>query len=334
MTEYTTSHKVVVIGGGYAGTLAANRLRRRDNVDVTLVNPRPEFVERIRLHQFVARTGDATIDYGTLLGEDIQLVVDSATRIDTRSRTVQLASGRALDYDHVIYAVGSTAATPSYRPDVLYDRSLVDRMIKTFQAVVAIPQQIDLHLLAQDLLQILVVEAVPLQVHLPGLGIPARDVVCGLQRRLARIAGGRAVGVLAGLRHHVARLGRGDDQSKILSVVAGDRRASGAQIIGQVAEGARHAHPPGLILPVGTPWQLRDDPVVEVPPAWPIADKLGRAGSSIRDRSEVAQRSHACRRSWLNNATCAVLFIHTLSGAICSWLTLLVQEIVQGAEVP
>jgi NADH dehydrogenase len=102
--------KVVVIGGGYAGTLAANRLRTRADVDITLVNPRPKFVERIRLHQFVARTGDATIDYGTLLSEGIQLVVDSATRIDTTARTVQLASGRELDYDYVIYAVGSTGA--------------------------------------------------------------------------------------------------------------------------------------------------------------------------------------------------------------------------------
>ncbi|MFL4909838.1 NAD(P)/FAD-dependent oxidoreductase [Streptomyces sp. MMS24-I2-30] len=116
MTEHSTSHKVVVIGGGYAGTLAANRLRVRADVDITLVNPRPTFVDRIRLHQFVAGTGDATLDYGTLLGEGIQLVVDSATHIDTVARSVRLASGRALDYDYVIYAVGSTGATPSSVP--------------------------------------------------------------------------------------------------------------------------------------------------------------------------------------------------------------------------
>ncbi|KJK47767.1 pyridine nucleotide-disulfide oxidoreductase [Lentzea aerocolonigenes] len=116
MTKHNTPHKVVVIGGGYAGTLAANRLRMRADVDITLVNPRPEFVERIRLHQFVAHTGDATIDYGTLLGEDVHLVVDGATRIDTAARAVLLASGRALDYDYLIYAVGSTAATSSAVP--------------------------------------------------------------------------------------------------------------------------------------------------------------------------------------------------------------------------
>jgi NADH dehydrogenase len=109
----TANHNIIVIGGGYAGTLAANRLRVRDDVDVTLVNPRPEFVERIRLHQYVARTGEATLDYGTLLGEGIQLVVDSVTRIDSGARTVQLASGNVLAYDYLIYAVGSTAATPT-----------------------------------------------------------------------------------------------------------------------------------------------------------------------------------------------------------------------------
>ncbi|MEU8363102.1 FAD-dependent oxidoreductase [Nonomuraea sp. NPDC048882] len=115
-SEHHTPHKVVVIGGGYAGTLAANHLRMRADIDITLVNPRPEFVERVRLHQFVAGTGEATVDYGTLLGEGIELVVDSATRIDTAARTVQLASGRALNYDYVIYAVGSTGATPSSVP--------------------------------------------------------------------------------------------------------------------------------------------------------------------------------------------------------------------------
>ncbi|WP_255622050.1 hypothetical protein [Pseudonocardia sp. DSM 110487] len=41
MPAQATTHRVVVVGGGYAGTLAANRLRKRDNVDVTLLNPRP-----------------------------------------------------------------------------------------------------------------------------------------------------------------------------------------------------------------------------------------------------------------------------------------------------
>ncbi|SEH66228.1 NADH dehydrogenase [Mycolicibacterium rutilum] len=113
---HTPNTKVVVIGGGYSGTLAANHLRLRGNLDITLVNPRPKFVERIRLHQAVTGDYDASVDYGTLLGEGIRLVVDTATRIDTDARTVQLASGAELDYDYAIYAVGSTAAFPAAVP--------------------------------------------------------------------------------------------------------------------------------------------------------------------------------------------------------------------------
>ncbi|RDH76217.1 FAD-dependent oxidoreductase [Mycolicibacterium moriokaense] len=109
----TRTH-VIVIGGGYAGTFAANHLRLRNDIDITLINPRPRFVERIRLHQLVAGNHDATADYGSLLGEGINLVVDSATKINTSVRTVEFASGRRpLRYDYVIYAVGSTGAVPA-----------------------------------------------------------------------------------------------------------------------------------------------------------------------------------------------------------------------------
>src|SRR3984957_1116993 len=114
MTDQRTH--IVVIGGGYAATPAANHLRMRADVDIPLVNPRPKFVERIRLPQHVAGNYDATVDYGTLLGGGVSLVVDSATRIDTAARKVELASGAALDYDYLIYAVGSTGAVPAAVP--------------------------------------------------------------------------------------------------------------------------------------------------------------------------------------------------------------------------
>ena len=116
MTAAPQETHVVVVGGGYAGTLAANRLRQRRDVNVTLVNPRPVFVERIRLHQLVADTGTATVDYATLLGEGVQLVVDSVAQIETARRRVRLTSGTELDYDYLIYAVGSTGATPAGVP--------------------------------------------------------------------------------------------------------------------------------------------------------------------------------------------------------------------------
>jgi NADH dehydrogenase len=101
---------VIVVGGGYAGVMAANRLTRRAGVTVTLINPRPAFVERIRLHQLVGGSNDALVDYQRILAGSVGLVIDTVTRIDAAGRRVTLASGGTLDYDYLIYAVGSGSA--------------------------------------------------------------------------------------------------------------------------------------------------------------------------------------------------------------------------------
>ncbi|CAM5303512.1 oxidoreductase [Streptomyces avidinii] len=109
MTENT---EVVVIGGGYAGVMAANRLTQRADVTVTLINPRPDFVERIRLHQLVGGSDDAVVAYREVLAEDVRLVVDTVALIDAAGRSVALAAGGAIGYDYLVYAAGSGSAAP------------------------------------------------------------------------------------------------------------------------------------------------------------------------------------------------------------------------------
>ena len=108
----TGNTRVVVVGGGYAGVMAANRLTRRGDVTVTLINSRPAFVERIRLHQMVAGNYDASADYARLLAKGVDLVVDTVTGIDAGDRVVTLAGGGTARYDYLIYAVGSVGAAP------------------------------------------------------------------------------------------------------------------------------------------------------------------------------------------------------------------------------
>lgn len=109
----TKDISVVVVGGGYAGVMAANRLTQRDDLAVTLINPRPNFVHRIRLHQLVGATGDAVVSYRKILADRVRLVVDTASRIDAAERTVSSANGSMLGYDYLIYAVGSGSADPT-----------------------------------------------------------------------------------------------------------------------------------------------------------------------------------------------------------------------------
>ncbi|GAA3067575.1 FAD-dependent oxidoreductase [Streptomyces roseofulvus] len=105
--------EVVVIGGGYAGVMAANRLTQRDDVTVTVINPRPSFVPRLRLHQLVGGSHPAVVRYEEVLAERVRLVVDTVARIDAPARVVTLESGTTVRYDHLIYAVGSTVARPA-----------------------------------------------------------------------------------------------------------------------------------------------------------------------------------------------------------------------------
>ena len=110
MTENTD---VVVIGGGYAGVMAANRLTQRDDVTVTLINPRPTSSSGSACTSWWAGPHDAVVDYREVLAEGVRLVVDTVTRIDAAERSVTLASGGTVDYDYLIYAVGSGSADPA-----------------------------------------------------------------------------------------------------------------------------------------------------------------------------------------------------------------------------
>lgn len=99
--------RVVVVGAGYAGVMAANRIQSagRTDVEVTVVNPRPDFVERVRLHQHATESGGATVPLAEVLHAGVRLHVGTVDRIGDRA--LALADGSTLAFDHLVYAVGS-----------------------------------------------------------------------------------------------------------------------------------------------------------------------------------------------------------------------------------
>ncbi|MGW6660211.1 NAD(P)/FAD-dependent oxidoreductase [Rhodococcus sp. NPDC055024] len=99
---------VVVIGAGYAGAMAAKRLlRTRSDVAVTVVNPRPHFVQRIRLHQMIAAGYDARVSFDRALPRAAHRVFGKVTTIEAALGRLTLDDGSVLDYDYLVYAVGS-----------------------------------------------------------------------------------------------------------------------------------------------------------------------------------------------------------------------------------
>ena len=106
------AHRIVVLGAGYSGMLAARRLAggfKRGDVQLTLVNASTEFVERVRLHQ--AAAGQRLVERDlreSLRGTGVELVVGQVVAIDPVAHEVRLESGRVVGYDKLVYALGSS----------------------------------------------------------------------------------------------------------------------------------------------------------------------------------------------------------------------------------
>ena len=109
------THRVVVLGAGYAGFPAAKRLARQvypEEVSVELVTASPRFVERPRLHQLA--TGQQLRDLplaDLLAGTAVGLRVGRVSAVDRAHRFISVATENGtetLAYDTLVYALGST----------------------------------------------------------------------------------------------------------------------------------------------------------------------------------------------------------------------------------
>ncbi|MFD3509710.1 NAD(P)/FAD-dependent oxidoreductase [Nocardia sp. NPDC058666] len=111
----TTPHRIVVLGAGYTGMLAAIRLATRTrklDVRITLVNPSARFTERLRMHQIAAGQELAHHDIPEILeGTDIEFVQGWVTAIDPTSQRVHVDGVGELAYDELVYALGSVTDT-------------------------------------------------------------------------------------------------------------------------------------------------------------------------------------------------------------------------------
>ncbi|MFB8247746.1 NAD(P)/FAD-dependent oxidoreductase [Streptomyces sp. NPDC055952] len=112
-----TKHRVVVLGAGYAGAYVAGTLARRlapSEVEVTVVNAEPDFVQRLRLHQLAAGQEIETPPLADVFaGTGVRLVVARVTGIAPERRVVTVAGGDGggeFGYDTLVYALGSHGA--------------------------------------------------------------------------------------------------------------------------------------------------------------------------------------------------------------------------------
>ncbi|WP_431957858.1 NAD(P)/FAD-dependent oxidoreductase [Nocardia lijiangensis] len=110
-------HRIVVLGAGYGGAIAAGRLARRlhrDDFEITLVNGDAEFVERVRMHQLASGQDLARRPLRDVYaGTGVQVRTAWVTAVDVDRKIVDLtgeSGAETLGYDTLVYALGSAVA--------------------------------------------------------------------------------------------------------------------------------------------------------------------------------------------------------------------------------
>jgi NADH dehydrogenase FAD-containing subunit len=109
--------RILVAGAGYAGVACAVRLARKvrgTGASVALADPRPYFVERVRLHEDVAGDVRRRAPLRDHVGAHGVEVIDGRVEgVDLVARRARIR-GRDEAFDELVVATGSSAAPPAH----------------------------------------------------------------------------------------------------------------------------------------------------------------------------------------------------------------------------
>ncbi len=103
--------RVVVVGGGYGGTVAAKYIRMLDSsIEVVLIEPNKQFVScpfsNLYIGGLLKDLSSLTIGYDKLAANHgIKMVHDTVTAVDPVKKTVTVSTG-TIDYDRLVVSPG------------------------------------------------------------------------------------------------------------------------------------------------------------------------------------------------------------------------------------
>jgi len=127
--------RVVVIGGGFGGAACARALKRLDpKLAVMLVEPNRTYTACPFSNEVVAGLRDIDVQqfgYERIAAGGVNVIAQSATKIDPQARIVVLADGTSLTYDRLVLAPGI-----DFRFDALegYDEAASAKMPHAWKA--------------------------------------------------------------------------------------------------------------------------------------------------------------------------------------------------------
>jgi len=106
----SASKRVVIVGGGVGGLIAAKYIAKGDSsVEVTIVEPKPHHHTCFMSNEVIGGDRDiSTIKFGydNIAGHGIKLVQDKVTEVDAEAHKVKTAGGATLEYDRLVMSPG------------------------------------------------------------------------------------------------------------------------------------------------------------------------------------------------------------------------------------
>lgn len=111
--------KVVIVGGGYGGLRAVEKLVKQKDIEIVLIDKNPYHYLQTEAYGYIAGNFDIcdiTVDIKSWcegFSKDIHFIQDECIGIDTTARTIQTTM-QTMSYDELILATGALTNFPSF----------------------------------------------------------------------------------------------------------------------------------------------------------------------------------------------------------------------------
>lgn len=124
-------HRVIIIGGGYAGVSFLHKLKREKNIELVLIDKSKQHLLQTHIHKYLSNhytTEDITYDHEKYCDQnEIEFICDKVVSINYEENYIVSKRNSVLHYDYLIIATGGLSIFPKQIENVLkYTKDIKD----------------------------------------------------------------------------------------------------------------------------------------------------------------------------------------------------------------